>query len=240
MSNVDTFKLSNPEIEAEIYYLSEEEGGRKTAVGNGYRGQFYYNGKDWDAPQQFKDKVWCNPGETVRVQLQTLSSEYHVGQIKQGMEFETREGSKTVGRGKVLKVLRDDFMYWDQETFIKNLDKDIKPYSGDDLLGFRIDFDGYLTETEIIDDIQIEITERPECMILVKCTLLDKDLPCRQVGDRIIECWKNDLRISNHLYKADLQCSFDDQTFKSRLEKFTLTFATWSSIYLTGQIIVTR
>jgi hypothetical protein len=240
MSNVDTFKLSSPEIEAEIYYLSEGEGGRKTPVGNGYRGQLYYNGKDWDAPQQFMDKVWCNPGETVRVQLQTLSSEYHVGQIKEGMEFETREGSKTVGRGKVLKVLRDDFTYWDQETFIKNLDKNIKPYSGDDLLGFRIDFDGYLTETEIIDDIQIEITGRPECMILVKCTLLDKDLPCRQVGDRIIECWKNDLRISNHLYKVDLQCSFDDQTFKSRLEKFALTFATWNSIYLTGQIIVTR
>jgi len=237
---VDNFKLTDPEIEAEIYYLTEGEGGRKTPVGNGYRGQLYYNGKDWDAPQQFMDKVWCNPGETVRVQLQTLSSEYHVGQIKQGIEFETREGSRTVGRGKVLKVLRDDFKYWDQETFIKNLDKDIKPYSGDDLLGFRIDFDGYLTETEIIDDIQIEITERPECMILVKCTLLDKDLPCRQVGDRIIECWKNDLRISNHLYKADLQCSFDDQAFKSRLEKFTLTFATWSSIYLTGQIIVTR
>lgn len=240
MSNVDSFALIAPEIEAEIYYLTETEGGRKTPVGNGYRGQFYYSGKDWDAPQQFIDKVWCNPGETVRVQLQTLSSEYHVGQIKEGMEFETREGSKTVGRGKVLKVLRDDFTYWDQETFIKNLNKDIKPYSGDDLLGFRIDFDGYLTETETIDDIQIEITDRPECMILVKCTLLDKDLPCRQVGDRIIECWKNDLRISNHLYKADLQCSFDDQTFKSRLEKFTLTFATWSSIYLTGQIIVTR
>lgn len=240
MSNVDKFKLPSPEIEAEIYYLSEGEGGRKTPVGNGYRGQLYYNGKDWDAPQQFMNKVWCNPGETVRVQLQTLSSEYHVGQIKQGMEIETREGSKTVGRGKVLKVLRDDFVYWDQETFIKNLDKNIKPYSGDDLLGFRIDFDGYLTETEIIDDIQIEITDRPECMILVKCTLLGKDLPCRQVGDRIIECWKNDLRISNHLYKVDLQCSFDDQTFKSRLEKFTLTFATWSSIYLTGQIIVTR
>ncbi|MEQ9658872.1 hypothetical protein [Fulvivirga sp.] len=153
MSNVDTFKLSSPEIEAEIYYLSEGEGGRKTPVGNGYRGQLYYNGKDWDAPQQFMNKVWCNPGETVKVQLQTLSSEYHVGQIKQGMEIETREGSKTVGRGKVLKVLRDDFVYWDQETFIRNLDKNIKPYSGDDLLGFRIDFDGYLTVTVIIDDI---------------------------------------------------------------------------------------
>jgi hypothetical protein len=237
---VDNFKLTNPEIEAEIYYLTEAEGGRKTPVGNGYRGQLYYNEKDWDAPQQFLDKVWCNPGETVNVRLQTLSPEYHVGQVKEGMEIETREGSKTVGKGKIRKVLREDFKYWDQETFIKNLSKEIKPYSGDDLLGFRIDFDGYLTETEIIDEIQIEITERPECMILVKCTLLDKNLSCRQVGDKIIDCWKNDLRITNHLYKADLQCSFDDQTFKSRLEKFTLTFATWSSIYLTGQIIVTR
>jgi hypothetical protein len=240
MSAVESFILTSPEIEAEIYYLTEGEGGRQTPVGNGYRGQFCYNNKDWDAPQQFIDKVWCNPGEKVKVQLQTLSPEYHVGHIKPGMEFETREGRKIVGRGKVLKVLRDDFKYWDQETFIKNLDKEIKLYSGDDLLGFRIDFDGYLTETEIIDDIQIEITERPECMILVKCTLLDKDLPCRQVGDRVIDCWKNDLKITNHLYKADLQCSFDDQTFKSRLDKFTLTFATWSSIYLTGQIIVTR
>ena len=61
MNTVETFKLENPQIEAELYYLTEEEGGRKTPVGNGYRGQFYYNGKDWDAPQQFMDKMWCNP-----------------------------------------------------------------------------------------------------------------------------------------------------------------------------------
>ncbi|ANO49162.1 hypothetical protein V8245_12300 [Flavobacterium columnare] len=37
-----------PYLEAEIYYLTEAEGGRKTPVASGYRGQFYYDGKDWD------------------------------------------------------------------------------------------------------------------------------------------------------------------------------------------------
>ena len=239
MSNVETFKLTSPEIEAEIYYLTANEGGRKTQVGNGYRGQLFYDGKDWDAPQQFLDKVWCNLGETVKVQMQTLSPDYHVGHLNQGKEIEIREGAKTVGKGRITKLLRNDFDYWDQTGFIKNLSGGLKPYDGDDLLGFRIDFDGYLTETEIIDDIQTELTGNPECMILVKCTLIDKNMAARQVGDRIIDCWKNRLRITNHLYKVELQVS-SDINLKGILDKFTLTFATWSSIYLTGQIIVTR
>ena len=34
------------EIEAEIRYLTTEEGGRKHGVISGYRGQFYYGGDD--------------------------------------------------------------------------------------------------------------------------------------------------------------------------------------------------
>ena len=93
-------KLSNPEIEAEIYYLTEDEGGRKTALKSGYRGQFYYNGKDWDAPQEFINKEICELGESVKVYLQTLSSDFHIGKFKINQEFEIREGNKTVGKGK--------------------------------------------------------------------------------------------------------------------------------------------
>ncbi|RZL44851.1 MAG: elongation factor Tu [Pedobacter sp.] len=107
----DTKKLVQPELEAELYYLTEQEGGRKTAVGNGYRGQFYYNGRNWNAPQQFIDKDLCNPGETIKVYLQTLSPEFHVGQFYIGKEFETREGAKTVGKGIITKILRPDFNY---------------------------------------------------------------------------------------------------------------------------------
>jgi translation elongation factor EF-Tu-like GTPase len=99
-----------PELEAEIYYLTAEEGGRSCSVKSGYRGQFYYNGGDWDAPQEFIDKEICNPGETVKVYLQTCSPHFHIGQLSVGQEFEIREGAITVGRGRITKILRSDFI----------------------------------------------------------------------------------------------------------------------------------
>ena len=241
MNNVDKYTLRQPELEAEIYYLTEKEGGRKTAVGNGYRGQFFYNGRDWDAPQQFIDKEICNLGETVKVYLQTLSTDFHVGQFYVGKEFEIREGAKTVGRGKITKVIRPDFNYWDGSTFLKSLDKSIKPYSEyDDLLGFRIDFEGWLYETGIIEQVEFEMTGNLECMILVKCKLEKEEIQPRDVAVKIIECWKTRLATSNQLYKVQLETNFNTITFQNHIDKFVLTFATWHSIYLTGQIIVTE
>lgn len=93
------------DIEAEIYYLTAEEGGRKTPIFTGYRGQFYYNGNDWDAPQKFKDVEFVNPGGTVRACIGFVSPNKHHGQISVGMKFEVREGTRTVGKGTVTKIL---------------------------------------------------------------------------------------------------------------------------------------
>lgn len=98
-----------PELEVEIYYLTTEEGGRKTPVRNGYRGQFYYDDCDWDAKQEFINIEECAPGQSVRAYLKTLSPEYHHGKFFEGKEFEIREGARVVGKGKVLKVLCSDF-----------------------------------------------------------------------------------------------------------------------------------
>lgn len=61
-----------PHLEAEIYYLTEAEGGRKTPVASGYRGQFYYDGKDWDyrlnpATDRFKYEMQPYPKVAFRV-----------------------------------------------------------------------------------------------------------------------------------------------------------------------------
>ena len=93
------------DIEAEIYYLTTKEGGRNTPVFSGYRGQFYYNGLDCDAPQEFPDMEEVKPGETVRAYLAFLSPQLHANNIHEGMEFLVREGAKTVGKGKVTKIL---------------------------------------------------------------------------------------------------------------------------------------
>ncbi|MCD8044703.1 MAG: hypothetical protein LUH10_16845 [Tannerellaceae bacterium] len=99
-----------PDIKAEIYYLSTEEGGRKGFVSNGYRGQFYYDGRDWDAPQTFINKEICYPGETVQCYLTLLNRVSHIGKFYPGKEFEIREGAKTVGKGNILEVYTPEFL----------------------------------------------------------------------------------------------------------------------------------
>lgn len=94
-----------PDIEANIRFLTPEEGGRHTPARSGYRPQFYYDGHDWDARQEYPDVEWVHPGETARTLLWFLSPDAHLGRIRVGMEFEVREGARIVGRGRITKVL---------------------------------------------------------------------------------------------------------------------------------------
>ena len=93
------------DIEAEIYYLTIEEGGREGFVASGYRGQFYYDGNDWDAPQTFIGVDTVEPGEIVKAHLGFLSPQEHFGKVHTGMEFLVREGTRTVGKGRITKIL---------------------------------------------------------------------------------------------------------------------------------------
>lgn len=108
-NQLNRFMNPIPELRATIYYLSEAEGGRKTSVGNGYRGQFYYDGKDWDACQTFIDKEICLLEESVDCYLTTANPHFHTQKFYIGKEFEVREGAKIVGRGIITEILRDDF-----------------------------------------------------------------------------------------------------------------------------------
>lgn len=91
-------------IEAEICYLTPEEGGRRTPVSSGYRGQFYYDGSNWDA-EQFFDVEPVMPKAKVKAQIWFTRPEEHRGKLWPGKEFEIREGARIVARGKVTKLL---------------------------------------------------------------------------------------------------------------------------------------
>lgn len=93
------------DIEVVINYLTTEEGGRKTTIFTGYKGQFHYDGFSWTAPQKFIDLEAVNPGDTVRAYINFPSPEIHYGHIFVGMEFQVREGSRTAGKGVVTKIL---------------------------------------------------------------------------------------------------------------------------------------
>lgn len=93
------------DIETEIYFLTNEEGGRSTPVYTGYRPQFYYNNHDWDASHIYPDVDVANPGDTVRAYLGFLSPKEHLGKVDVGMEFLIREGDRTVAKGIVTKII---------------------------------------------------------------------------------------------------------------------------------------
>jgi translation elongation factor EF-Tu-like GTPase len=98
------------EIEGEIRYLTTEEGGRRTGVCSGYRGQFFYEDEDYDGFQYFPhlpDGEMVTLGRPVRALIrfrQTMWEDVHSKKITVGMPFQIREGNRTVGRGIVTKV----------------------------------------------------------------------------------------------------------------------------------------
>jgi elongation factor Tu len=94
-----------PDIEAEITFVPTEQGGRKTPVFSGYRPQFFYDGIDSDALQEYPDVECVAPGETARALLRFYCPDLHAGRISVGMEFQVREGKQIVAHGRVTKLL---------------------------------------------------------------------------------------------------------------------------------------
>jgi translation elongation factor EF-Tu-like GTPase len=99
-------RLNSPsDVEAEITFLSLEDGGRGSPAFDGYRPQFFYAGHDWDAVQKYPDVAQVNPGDTVRTYLWFLSPDEHVGRLRPGTAFLIREGRRVVGFGSISRII---------------------------------------------------------------------------------------------------------------------------------------
>lgn len=226
----ERFKIRNPELEAEIYYLTTEEGGRSRAVLNGYRGQFYYDERNWDAPQEFVDKDACNPGETVAVKLQTLSPNFHVGRFWVGKKFETREGARIVGHGRITKVIKAEFKYWDYESVIKDLPKDCTPYDKKNIKGFVTDVKFRLESLAEIKKVycKVNLSNQDE-MIVVNCKIVKTVKRLRPTIDNICKSWRTEISLKESKFKTEIH--------NDKRGGFELSFITWDTRYLTGKII---
>ncbi|HUI80684.1 MAG TPA: hypothetical protein VLY24_22320 [Bryobacteraceae bacterium] len=93
------------DAEAEITFLPTEHGGRNSNLHSDYRGQFYYDGHDWDAIQSYPDLDEVRPGETVKAYLAFASPNEHVGRLQPGKMFLVREGNRVVGYGKITRLI---------------------------------------------------------------------------------------------------------------------------------------
>ena len=94
-------------FEAEVYVLSQNEGGRHTPFFKGYRPQFYFRTTDVTGSvlnllsEDNTEAEMCMPGDNIKmtVELHTPIA------MEESLRFAIREGGKTVGAGVVTKIL---------------------------------------------------------------------------------------------------------------------------------------
>ena len=87
---------------AEVYTLSDEEGGRHTPFFNGYSPQFFFRTTDVTGTSHLLgDQEMCIPGDNAQLEIELRSPVA----IDDGDRFAIREGGKTVGSGVVTKVI---------------------------------------------------------------------------------------------------------------------------------------
>jgi elongation factor Tu len=90
-------------FEAQVYILSKEEGGRHTPFFNGYRPQFYFRTTDVTGTANLPTGVeMVMPGDNVEMTVELINPIA----MEDGLRFAIREGGRTVGAGRVIKIVK--------------------------------------------------------------------------------------------------------------------------------------
>ena len=85
-----------------VYVLTKEEGGRHTPFFNGYRPQFFFRTTDVTGISTLpKGTEMVMPGDSVELDVTLIQPIA----LEEGMRFAIREGGRTVGAGKITKII---------------------------------------------------------------------------------------------------------------------------------------
>jgi elongation factor Tu len=89
-------------FEAQVYILSKDEGGRHTPFFNNYRPQFYFRTTDVTGSCALPSGVeMVMPGDNTEMTVELIQPIA----MDEGLQFAIREGGRTVGAGRVTKIL---------------------------------------------------------------------------------------------------------------------------------------
>jgi elongation factor Tu len=91
------------EFTAQVYVLSKEEGGRHTPFFNNYRPQFYFRTTDVTGGVTLPEGTeMAMPGDNTEMTVKLIQPIA----MAEGLRFAIREGGRTVGAGRVIKILK--------------------------------------------------------------------------------------------------------------------------------------
>ena len=87
----------------QVYVLTKEEGGRHTPFFDGYRPQFYFRTTDITGVAHLPEGTeMVMPGDNVTITADLI----HPVAMEEGLRFAIREGGRTVGSGRVTKIIK--------------------------------------------------------------------------------------------------------------------------------------
>jgi elongation factor Tu len=95
----------NPHTEfmGQVYILTKDEGGRHTPFFDGYRPQFYFRTTDVTGVAHLPEGTeMVMPGDNVEIRGELINPIA----MEEGLRFAIREGGRTVGSGRVTKILK--------------------------------------------------------------------------------------------------------------------------------------
>jgi elongation factor Tu len=91
------------EFEAQVYVLTKEEGGRHNPFFSGYRPQFYFRTTDVTGTITLPEGTqMVMPGDNTEMTVQLIAPIA----MDEGLRFAIREGGRTVGAGRVTKIIK--------------------------------------------------------------------------------------------------------------------------------------
>jgi elongation factor Tu len=91
------------DFEAQVYILSKDEGGRHTPFFKNYRPQFYFRTTDVTGVVQLPEGTeMVMPGDNTEMRVELIQPIA----MEEGLRFAIREGGRTVGAGRVIKILK--------------------------------------------------------------------------------------------------------------------------------------
>jgi elongation factor Tu len=90
-------------FEAQVYVLTKEEGGRHKPFFDGYRPQFYFRTTDVTGSVSLPSGTeMCMPGDNTDMTVELIAPIA----MDEGLRFAIREGGRTVGAGRVTKIIK--------------------------------------------------------------------------------------------------------------------------------------
>lgn len=90
-------------FEANVYVLTKDEGGRHKPFFSNYRPQFYFRTTDVTGTIELPAGTeMCMPGDNTEVTVELIAPIA----MDEGLKFAIREGGRTVGAGRVTKILK--------------------------------------------------------------------------------------------------------------------------------------